>query len=557
MTVTVEAPTETPYRWRWFALFVILAAEVMDLLDSLVTTIASPAIREDLGGSLSLIQWLGAAYTLAMAVGLLTGGRLGDMYGRRRMFIVGAVGFTVASAVCGLAPSGGVLIGARVVQGLLGAVMIPQGLGIIKQIFPPKEMAAAFGIFGPVMGMSSVGGPVLAGWLVDADWFGHGWRMIFLINLPLGLAAVLGALRFIPADSPVATRPRWDLTGMGLAAAGSLLLVYPLVQGRELDWPLWTFGMLAASVVLFVIFGWYEVRRERAGADPLVVPALFRKRAFTGGLVAGVVFFAALIGLSLTTSLYFQLGLGWSPLKAGLTGLPQALGAVIGFVAAGSGLTARLGRTLLQAGGVVMAAGAGVLWWTVDHVAGDVTPWHLAPALAVMGIGMGLFMAPFFDMVLAGVEPHESGSASGTLTAVQQLGGALGIAVLGTVLFGLLPGAVVDGADAAAPSLRAQLASAGVPAPDQERIVAGVRRCLRDRADADDPSREPASCAALTAAGGAGDPAVGRAIGSYARDAARTGFRDALTHTVAVVIALIVLAVAVAFLLPRRAREES
>jgi MFS family permease len=407
------------------------------------------------------------------------------------------------------------------------------------------------------MGMSSVGGPVLAGWLVDADWFGHGWRMIFLINLPLGLLAVLGALRFIPADGVLPRRPGWDLTGTGLAAAGSFLLVYPLVQGRELDWPAWTFGMLGGAVVVFALFGWYEVRRERAGADPLVVPGLFRKRAFTGGLIAGVVFFAALIGLSLATSIYYQLGLGWSPLKAGLAGLPNALGAVVGFVAAGSGLTARLGRKLLQVGGVVMALGAGGLWWSVQHV-DDITPWHLAPALAVTGIGMGLYMAPFFDIVLAGVEPHESGSASGTLTSVQQLGGALGIAVLGTVLFGLLPGAVVDRADAAAPQLRARLAAVGVPAGDQDRIVAGVRACLRDRADSDDPSREPASCTALTAegSGAGGDPALATAIEAYGRDAARTGFRDALTRTVGVVIALLLLASAVSFLLPRKARAE-
>ncbi|MFD0787549.1 MFS transporter, partial [Micromonospora azadirachtae] len=186
-----------PYRWRWLALAVILAAEVMDLLDALVTNLAGPAIRAGLGGSASLIQWLGAGYTLAMAIGLITGGRLGDLYGRRRMFLAGVAGFTVASALCALSVSPGMLVASRVAQGLFGAVLLPQGLGIIKEVFPPRELAAAFGAFGPVMGISAVGGPILAGWLVDADLWGTGWRAIFLINLPIGLLALLGALRFL------------------------------------------------------------------------------------------------------------------------------------------------------------------------------------------------------------------------------------------------------------------------------------------------------------------------------------------------------------------------
>ena len=229
---------QTPYRHRWVALFVILAVEVMDLLDALVTNIAGPVIREEIGGSYSLIQWLGAAYTLAMAIGLLTGGRLGDIFGRRRMFLIGAIGFTLASLACGVAQTPGQLIAARTVQGLFGAVMLPQGLGMIKQMFSPTERAKAFGAFGPVMGLSSVGGPILAGWLVDADFLGAGWRMIFFINLPLGLFAVVGALRFLP-EFRSARAPRLDGLGVLLAAAGAFLLLYPLVQGRELDWPVW------------------------------------------------------------------------------------------------------------------------------------------------------------------------------------------------------------------------------------------------------------------------------------------------------------------------------
>ncbi|MEU8003797.1 MFS transporter [Catellatospora sp. NPDC049111] len=440
MTTVLDdtAPPDTrpaAYRWRWAALFVILAAEVMDLLDALVTTIAGPSIQAELGGSESLIQWLGAGYTLAMAVGLITGGRLGDLYGRKRMFMIGAAGFVAASALCAVATTPELLIGARVLQGLLGAVLLPQGLGLIKEMFPPKEVGAAFGAFGPVMGLSAVGGPILAGWLVDADLLGTGWRMIFLINLPLGLLALLGAAKFLP-ESRSEHASRLDLTGVALVSAGALLLLYPLVQGRELGWPAWTFAMMAASLPVFALFGRQQIARRRGGGDPLVEPSLFRRRAFTGGLVAGLAFFSGMIGFGLAFSLYVQLGLGYSPLKAGLASVPQSLGIMVGFgIAGGAGLTRKLGRRLLHLGLGVMAAATAGFVITLDQAGVGLTPWQLAPALGVFGLGMGLVMAPFFDIILAGVQPHETGSASGTLTAVQQLGSAVGIALLGTLFF--------------------------------------------------------------------------------------------------------------------------
>ncbi len=424
--------TATPYRWRWIALFVILAAEVMDLLDSLITNIAAPSIRADIGGGESTIQWLGAAYTLAMAVGLITGGRLGDIFGRKRLYLIGAAGFLLSSLACGLAQEPWQLIAARLGQGLLGAVMLPQGLGMLKEMFDEKEQAAAFGMFGPVMGLSTVGGPILAGWLIDADLWGTGWRMIFLINIPLGLFALLGGLVFLPSRQEGAA-VRLDLVGAVLAAAGAGLIVYPLVQGREHGWPAWAFAMIALSVALFGFFGWYEARKSRGGGEPLVEPSLFRKRGFSGGMVLGLVYFSAMSGFWLTFSLYTQIGLGYSPFKAGLTGIPSSLGMVAAFIASQALL--RFGRTVMHAGIVIMALGVGGIILTLQLAGQEATPWQFAPALAVAGLGMGLLMAPFFDTVMASVDAHETGSASGTLTSVQQLGAALGTAVLGTVFF--------------------------------------------------------------------------------------------------------------------------
>ncbi|MEU6217512.1 MFS transporter [Streptomyces sp. NPDC047022] len=558
---SAETPTDSPapYRWRWAALFVILAAEVMDLLDAVVTNIAGPSMRADLGGGASTLQWLAAAYTLSMAVGLVTGGRLGDIHGRRRMFLVGAAGFTLGSLLCAVSVSPEMLITARVVQGLFGAVMLPQGLGMIKEMFPPQESQKAFGLFGPIMGLSAVCGPILAGWLVDADYFGTGWRMIFLINLPLGAAALLGALRYLPRGRS-GDKPSLDIVGMLLVSLAALLIIFPLVQGREYDWPVWAFLMMAASVVVFAVFGTYESRRSKAGLDPLVVPSLFRKRGFSGGMALGLVFFSTMQGFMLVFNLYTQIGLGYSPLKAGLVMVPWSGGMIVGFgVAQG---VARFGRAVLQAGTLVMAVGVFGVWLTLDMAGSGVGPWQLVPSLLVTGIGMGLLMAPFFDIVLASVEQHETGSASGTMTAMQQLGGALGVALLGTVFFGLLGGGIATAVDHHAGSLREQLTASHVEPAVQDRVVADLRTCASDRAVAKDPAATPASCARMekdtrsavtSPQAGARIPAALQATGT---SAFRSGFGSVMQTVLWIVDGMLALTFLLSFLLPRHARPE-
>ncbi|GJF01712.1 MFS transporter [Pseudonocardia sp. D17] len=430
---TSPPPVTTGHPLRRLALVAVLVAEIMDLLDATVVGIAAPSIQHELGGDDTTIQWIAAGYTLAYAVGLVTGGRLGDLYGRRRIFLVGLVGFVLFSALCGLAPTPGLLITCRVLQGLSGAILIPQGFGIIKSAFPPRELGAAFGAFGPAMGLSAVGGPILAGALIAWDPGGAGWRTVFLVNVPIGLACLALALRVLPESRGERTA-RPDPVGTILVTTGLLLLVFPLVQGRELGWPGWTFAMMAAAVPVLGVFAWHQVRRARAGRSPLVEPALFASRAFSGGMLVGLVFFGGMAGLFLVLGLHLQLGLGFSPLRAGLTLAPWALGVAVGATLSGAWLGRRYGRPVLQAGAVVMALGiAGIV--LTSHVAPRTAGWELAPALLVSGVGMGLFIAPFFDIVLAGVTLPMVGSASGVLNADQQLGSAIGVAVLGTVFF--------------------------------------------------------------------------------------------------------------------------
>jgi EmrB/QacA subfamily drug resistance transporter len=420
---------------RWLVLAVILAAECMDLLDGTIVNVASPSIRAELGTSLTALQWIVGGYALTFAIGLVLGGRLGDLYGRRRLFLVGIAGFTLSSVLCGLATSAGMLIAFRLLQGGFAAIMIPQGFGIVRASFPKEEIAKAFGMFGPVIGGAAVLGPILGGALVDGDLLGTGWRAIFLVNVPVGIVAFIAAVRLLP-ESRLPDAPRLDVTGAILVTGACALLVLPLIQGRESGWPAWTFASMAASVVAFAAFAWHEGRRERAGRAPLVETSLLRTRAYSVGVLVALVFFAGMIGLMLTMSLYLQLGQGFSAIHTGLTFTPLAVGTAIGAGIGAGALGPRIGRPVLHGGLAVMSAGIlGTL--AVVHAAGDhgVSSWALAGPQLLVGVGMGAVLAPLFGFVLAGVRDHEVGSASGVLNAVQQLAGALGIAVIGTIFF--------------------------------------------------------------------------------------------------------------------------
>ncbi len=425
--------TKTAYERRWLILFVILAAECMDLLDATIVNVAAPAIHADLHTSSTALQWIVGGYALAIAVGLMTGGRLGDIFGRRNMFLAGAAGFTVASVLCGLAPDTGSLVAFRLLQGLLGALMLPQGLGVMCEVFPPDEISKAFAVFGPVIGSAAVFGPLIGGGLVDLDLAGSGWRLVFFVNAPLGVAATLGAWRLLPrtrAEQVV----RLDLVGALLSGAASLCLVYPLIQGRELGWPAWTYLMMAGSVALYVGFGLQQRGRKRADADPLLIPSMFGHRGYLGGLLVLLVFFSGMGGVMLTASVFFQAGQGFSPVHAGVAFMPMSVGMAVGAGLSGAVLGPKFGRLVIQGGGLVTIAGF-LLVIAQVHGAGTVGAADLIPGLGLAGLGMGLVVAPLFDVILASVTDEETGSASGLLNAGQQLAGAIGVAVLGTVFF--------------------------------------------------------------------------------------------------------------------------
>lgn len=333
----------TEKKTMWWLLATVLVVELMDLLDSTIVNVAGPALERSLGASPVGLQWVIGGYALTLGAGLVLGGRLGDRYGRRPMFLVGLAAFALASLLCALAPSIGLLITFRLIQGVAGAMMLPQGLGILRDNLTPRDLTKALAVFGPVLGLGGVLGPVLGGALVDWDLFGLGWRLVFLVNVPIGLTAFVLARRLVPHGGR--TRGlRVDVAGAALVAGASALLVLPLNEGQSSGWPLWTWLSLAAAALGYVAFALWQRRIVRRDRTPLVTPTLFGKSAFTVGLVAIALFFGGLIGTQLVLTFFLQLGEGFTAGQAGLGNLPIALGTAVGGGISGGLLAAKLGR---------------------------------------------------------------------------------------------------------------------------------------------------------------------------------------------------------------------
>jgi EmrB/QacA subfamily drug resistance transporter len=431
--ISVGADSPTP-RGMWIGFAVILSALVLNILDSTIINVAAPAIQRDLQMSPSALEWVAAAYTLALAVGLITGARLGDKLGRRRMLVAGLAGFIAASVACSIAWSGGVLIGARALQGLAAAVMIPQCFGLIRDVFPPRHISKAFAALGPTIGLSTVLGPVVAGTLMKADLFGSDWRALFWINLPLGLFALVVGARVLPRSTPAHVGLRLDLVGTALMALISLLVVFPLVDGRTQGWPVWMFVVMAAAVPVLGVLVAHQRGRVGAGRTGLVELSVLRKRSYVSGVVFTLFFFGSVVGFSLTTGLFLQLGLGFTAMHASLYLAAMAVGAFFG-AGVGAWASTAVGRPILHVGLTIMAAGTTLLWWSLRHADGEVGLSHLAPGLFVFGLGMGMIFVPLFSIVMGEVDDREVGSATGLLESLQQLGASLGVAVLGTLFF--------------------------------------------------------------------------------------------------------------------------
>jgi EmrB/QacA subfamily drug resistance transporter len=474
---------------RWLTLIILLLAAFMNLLDVSIVNIAIPSIQRNLHASYADVQWALAGYTLAYALVLITGGRLGDTFGRKRLFLIGVTGFTVMSALCGAAQSPGMLIASRVAQGAMGAIMVPQVLAVIQVIFPPAERIKALAGFGITAGLGTVSGPLLGGLLIQHNLFGLDWRPIFLINVPVGILAV-AASSVLVRESRAPRPPKLDPVGVGLISAALLLLLYPLVEGRQLGWPAWTFVSMAAAAPVLAAFIGYERHKTRRDGSPLVPLSLFRDRGFSVGMAIALAFFLGIASFGLVLTLFLQLGLSFTPLHAGLTFLPFSVGVLLSSGAAAR-LAPRFGRGVTMVGALIIAAGMAALIAVVHHYGVAVTTWELTPGLVAAGLGLGAVIAPLADIVLDRVPRQDAGSASGVFNTGLQVGNSIGIAVIGVIFFGLLGAQSGPAATTVAPQLRTGLVAAGVPARYTTRIETQFATCLHDRLVAADPTVTP------------------------------------------------------------------
>jgi MFS family permease len=438
MTATDSRPASAPAPGRpsWAPLAVLLTGTFMFVLDFFILNVALPSIQQGLRAGESATEWIVAGYAISTAALLVTGGRLGDRFGRRRMFTLGMAIFVITSAACALAPNPGALVAARLLQGTGAALMSPNILSLIGVIYTGPARVRAISILGMVMGLAATSGQLIGGVLIRADVAGLGWRAIFWINVPFGVAAIAVARRLVP-ESRDGLRARLDLTGVALVTACLIALVLPLVEGRQAGWPAWSWAALGAAVPLAVIFAAHQRRKAARGGAPLLNPRIFASRPLRAGLLTQTAFWCQQAAGYLVLGLYLQQGRGLSPLSAGAVFTVLAAGYLATSFRAPV-LTMRFGRAVIAAGALTAAAGDGALWLGTAHAgAGGSVGW-LFPGLLLLGAGQGLCITSLTTTVLGHADPATAGSVAGALSTAQQVGNSVGVAVTGVLFFGAL-----------------------------------------------------------------------------------------------------------------------
>jgi EmrB/QacA subfamily drug resistance transporter len=430
-TRTLPSSVQSPPGRPWSVLAVLMIGTFMFVLDFFIVNVALPSIQQDLRAGEGAIEWIVAGYAVSTAVLLVTGGRLGDQFGRRRVFAAGLAVFILTSAACALAPDPAVLVAARVVQGVGAALMAPNILSILGVVYSGPARVRAISVYGMVMGLAAVSGQLIGGVLIRTDLGGLGWRTIFWINVPLGVAALLASPRLVP-ESRASQRSRFDLAGVALITACLVAVVLPLVDGRQEGWPAWSWIALAAAVPLAIAFCVHQRRKAERGGVPLLDPRVFASWPLRAGLITQTAFWCQQAASYLVIGLYLQQGRGLSPLAAGAVFAVLAAGYLLTSFGAPA-LTVRFGRSVIAAGAVLAAAGDGALYLAAGH--GGPVAW-LFPGLVLLGAGQGLCITPLTTTVLSHADPASAGSVSGALSTAQQVGNSIGVAVTGVLFFG-------------------------------------------------------------------------------------------------------------------------
>ncbi|WP_154697005.1 DHA2 family efflux MFS transporter permease subunit [Lentzea guizhouensis] len=540
----VDAPAADPR--RWVAFIIMTVATFMDMLDGSIVNVALPAIQHGMGASFVQLQWITAGYVFAFALTLITGGRLGDIYGRRKMFQLGVLGFVVTSFLCGIAVNPEMLVISRLAQGLAAGLMVPQVMSIIHVTFPDKEKGAVFAIQGTIGGLAATIAPLVGGLLVAWNVFGWDWRTIFLVNVPIGIIGYVLGWKYIN-ESKAPYKIRLDLIGVVLATVSLTALLFPLTFGRELHWPAWGFVLMAASVVGFIGFIAYERAKQRKDGMPLIPLSLFKSRSFSAALalMLGMFTFTGMFMLALY--LFLQEGLGFSPLRTGVTLLAFCIGAFITASASVVALVPKFGRAVLQVGAVVIAIGVAVMLLTVSP---DITSWGLVPGLLLIGLGFGMTATPIALFALQEVPHQDAGAASGLINTKQQLGFAVGISVVTLAFFAPLASQGATNVDSLAPQVRQELVAAGVAEGKADELTNAFKVCGSNNF-AGTPEAGAAACTTLQ------NDAQAKAIADrYTHQAAGESFTGAFRTTLYVGFGFAALALLLASFLPRWLKQE-
>ena len=540
---------------RTVALVIVALAFVMDLLDSTIVNIAIPSIKTNLAASYSAIQWIVAGYSLAFALLLVTGGRMGDVFGYKKLFLIGIGGFTIASLLSGVSQNSDMLITARVLQGSMAALMVHQVMSLMQVMYKPAERGGINGLFGGLGGLAATLGPIVGGLLIKANLFNLDWRPIFLINVPIGLFGLFAAIKYLP-NGKSAHPLKLDFTGTLIIMVALLLLVFPLIQGRELNWPVWSFIMMAASVPVLAFFVWWQKHKDETGGSPLILPSLFKNHSFGVGLSINLIFEMAMIGFFLTFGLMMQIGLGFSPIHAALTGIPLAIGIGLTMALLGKHIIPKLGRYSLSLGTVLMATGAAIIAVIIYHYGLALHSWQLIPGLLIMGTGMGCVFGALFAAVLNGVDPKHAGSASVALNAVQQVGGVIGVAIVGVIFFGQLSLKAPASFNSVEPSLQSSLSAAHLPLNTQNAIISSAKACFVDRSREKDSSVVPASCK-MPVSSSKSSQVIGQDILKSITKANSNNFSNAFRWAIIYTLGVLVLTFGITFLLPAKFKTEA
>ena len=433
---TAAGPASPADGHGWRAVSIVLVGAFMALLDTTIVNVALPSIRTGLHTSSASLEWIVSGYALAYGLALVPGGRAGDRFGHKRLFLIGLTIFTLASVACGISQTEGEIVAARIVQGLGAGLFFPSISATIQHAFTGPARSKAFGVLGAVIGVSTALGPLLGGLIIAGVGTHDGWRWVFLVNLFIGAVAIPMAAWRLPKAATY-TKRGFDPVGLSLLTAGLLLLLIPLVEGQQDGWPSWTWICFGACVLAFALLTWWEGRADKRGADPLLKPALLRQTSFSAGAIFAIAFFGGFSSIFFTLSILWQEGLAHSALITGLVIAPYSVGTLVA-AANSDKLSARLGRMVLVLGCSLLLAGLALVILVIHLTSPAVNGWAMIGPLLLAGLGTGMTIAPNQDFVLATVPRREAGTAAGILSTSQRVGTAVGIAIIGTVLFGSL-----------------------------------------------------------------------------------------------------------------------